>query len=187
MEVVRINASDDLSVFPVGHSVIVLALGSATGHHSLSKLCFFTNQVLALLDLLRFCKESTACKHDVYFLPNQLHEKVTSLHLPELRAALTVLAQERAVHTCAHTLDDTAISMLPAVTSLGRCLRRFSSSCAGKIDVEIENIVSSTGHFNPNILDHMKKLNNNEIVGSLRFCSPWFWSSYVICRSSGGQ
>ena len=35
---------------------------------------------------------------NVYFLPKELHEKVATLHLPALGAALTFFAQEHAVH-----------------------------------------------------------------------------------------
>ena len=58
--------------------------------------CFFTEQVLAQLDLLRCWKETAACKTDVSLLPKQLHEKVAALHLAALGAVLTVIAQVHA-------------------------------------------------------------------------------------------
>ena len=56
VEVVSIK----LSVFLVGHGVIVPASGSDIGHHSSLMLCSFTNQVLAQLDLVSFWNETTA-------------------------------------------------------------------------------------------------------------------------------
>ena len=60
--------------------------------------CFFTEQVLAQLHLLRCWKETAACETHVCLLPKQLHEKVAILHLPALGAVLTFFAQEHAVH-----------------------------------------------------------------------------------------
>ena len=69
------------------------------GHHSQLMSCSFTIQVLAQFDLLRFWNGSTAYKHEVYFLPNRLHKKVVSLHLPALMVALSVF-------TCWTTLPE---------------------------------------------------------------------------------
>ena len=46
---------------------------------------------------MRDWKESTADENEVYFSPNQLDEKVATLHLFALGNALTVLAQGHAV------------------------------------------------------------------------------------------
>ena len=47
-------------------------------------------KVLSQLDLLRYWKETTPCKNDVYLLPMQLDEHVATLQLPALGAVLTV-------------------------------------------------------------------------------------------------
>jgi len=57
---------------------------------------FFTNQVLAQLDLLKNWKETKAYENDVYLLPKELDEKVARLHLPALGAELTCLTKEQA-------------------------------------------------------------------------------------------
>ena len=56
----------------------------------------FTKQVLAQLDLLKYRKETTACKYGVYLLPKQHDEQEATLHPPVLGAMLTVFAQEHA-------------------------------------------------------------------------------------------
>merc|ERR1712151_130463 len=105
IQVENIKPQVDRFVFPDGHGVIVLAsgrllnLGCATGHPSFVMSCFFTNQTLAQLDLLRNWKEmdqSKKYKNDVYLLPKELDEKVARLHLPALGARLTELTQEQA-------------------------------------------------------------------------------------------
>ena len=53
--------------------------------------------MLAQLVSLRFWNETAAYMNDVYFLPNHLHEKVASLHLPAHGAAISVFAQGHAV------------------------------------------------------------------------------------------
>ena len=58
-------------------------LGCASGHHSFLFSCPFTNQR----------KRTLICWNDVYLLPVQVDEKVTTLHLAALCAALTVFAQ----------------------------------------------------------------------------------------------
>ena len=50
----------------------------ASGHHSFLMSRSFTNLVSVKLDLFRYWQETTAYKYDVYLLPKQLHEKVTS-------------------------------------------------------------------------------------------------------------
>ena len=51
----------------------------ATGCRPFLMSCFFTEQVLAQLDLLKRWKETAACKTDVYLLLKQLHEKVAAM------------------------------------------------------------------------------------------------------------
>ena len=55
-------------VFPVAHDVIALASGR------------LLNQVFAQLVLFK-CWKKTACKNEVYLLPNELDEKVAKVHL----------------------------------------------------------------------------------------------------------
>merc|ERR1712151_1041980 len=101
IKVENIKPQVDRYVFPDGHGVIILAawrllnLGCATGHPSFVMSCFFTNQVLAQLDLLKNWKETKAYKNDVYLLPKELDEKVASLHLPALGAKLTELSKDQ--------------------------------------------------------------------------------------------
>merc|ERR1712139_598225 len=94
IKVENIKPQVDRFVFPDGHGVIIL--GSATGHPSFVMSCSFTNQVLGQLDLLENWKKGKGYKNEVYLLPKELDEKVTSLHLPALGAELTVLSQEQA-------------------------------------------------------------------------------------------
>ena len=51
----------------------------------------------AQLVSFRYWNETAAYKNEVYFLPMQRREKVASLHLPALGAALTVFVQGHAV------------------------------------------------------------------------------------------
>merc|ERR1712023_108245 len=68
IKVENIKPQVDRFVFPDGSGIIVLAsgrllnLGCATGHPSFVMSCSFTNQTLALLDLLRNYKEADASK-----------------------------------------------------------------------------------------------------------------------------
>merc|ERR1712193_520577 len=105
IKIENIKPQVDRYVFPNGNGIIVLAagrllnLGCATGHPSFVMSCYFTNQTLAQLDLLRNWKETDASskyKNDVYLLPKELDEKVARLHLPALGAQLTELTQEQA-------------------------------------------------------------------------------------------
>merc|ERR1712071_219179 len=102
IKVENIKPQVDRFVFPDGHGVIVLAsgrllnLGCATGHPSFVMSCFFTNQALAQLDLLKNWKETKKYENNVYLLPKLLDEKVASLHLPALGANLTTLTTEQA-------------------------------------------------------------------------------------------
>merc|ERR1712146_491416 len=102
IKVENIKPQVDRFEFPDGHGIIVLAsgrllnLGCATGHPSFVMSCFFTNQVLAQLDLLKNWKENKGYKNHVYLLPKELDEKVASLHLPALGAELTKLSKEQA-------------------------------------------------------------------------------------------
>merc|ERR1711916_153719 len=98
----NIKPQVDRFAFPDGHGVIVLAagrllnLGCAAGHPSFVMSCYFTNQVLAQIDLNRNWTTDKAYKNDVYLLPKALDEKVASLHLPALGANLTRLTKEQA-------------------------------------------------------------------------------------------
>merc|ERR1719450_1902777 len=102
IKVENIKPQVDRFVFPDGHGIIVLAsgrllnLGCATGHPSFLMSCSFTNQVLGQLDILKNWKEGKGYKNEVYLLPEELDEKVASLHLPALGAQLTTLSQEQA-------------------------------------------------------------------------------------------
>jgi len=89
---------DEIS-FPDGRRIILLAkgrlvnLGCATGHPSFVMSASFTNQVLAQIELWA---NSKAYERRVYVLPKALDEKVASLHLGKLGAALTTLTPEQA-------------------------------------------------------------------------------------------
>merc|ERR1711907_392203 len=102
IKVDNIKPQVDRFLFPDGHGIIMLAsgrlcnLGCATGHPSFVMSCSFTNQVLGQLDLLQNWKEGKGYKNEVYLLPKELDEKVSSLHIPALGAELTVLSQEQA-------------------------------------------------------------------------------------------
>lgn len=93
----------DRFIFPDGHGVIVLAegrllnLGCATGHPSFVMSCYFTNQVIAAMELWNK-KGSKRYERKVYVLPKHLDEKVASLHLPKLGANLTKLTLEQAAY-----------------------------------------------------------------------------------------
>merc|ERR1719222_1468320 len=93
---------DKFTFKETGCGVIVLSegrllnLGCATGHPSFVMSCFFTNQVLGQLDLLKNWKENKGYKNDVYLLLKELDEKVARLHLPALGACLTTLSKEQA-------------------------------------------------------------------------------------------
>lgn len=101
---VTIKPQTDRWIFPeTGTGIIVLAegrlmnLGCATGHPSFVMSCFFTNQVIAQLELW---KEKATGKYEkkVYVLPKHLDEKVAALHLGKLGAKLTKLTSEQAAY-----------------------------------------------------------------------------------------
>ena len=89
----------DEVVFPDGKRLIVLAkgrlvnLGCGTGHPSFVMSASFTNQVLAQIELWH---NSANYENKVYVLPKNLDEKVASLHLKKLGAALTELTPKQA-------------------------------------------------------------------------------------------
>ena len=80
-----------------GRSILILAegrlvnLGCATGHPSFVMSNSFTNQCLALIDLV-----SNAYKPGVYRLSKVLDEEVARLHLERVGASLTQLTQKQA-------------------------------------------------------------------------------------------
>ena len=87
--------------FPDGHSVIILSegrllnLGNATGHPSFVMSNYFTNQVIAQIELF-----TKADEYDlgVFVLPKHLDEKVARLHLEAVGADLTELTPEQAAY-----------------------------------------------------------------------------------------
>ncbi|MGY9005810.1 MAG: adenosylhomocysteinase [Alphaproteobacteria bacterium] len=82
-----------------GKRLILLAegrlvnLGCATGHPSFVMSFSFTNQVIAQIELW---KNHVTYKHEVYFLPKHLDEKVARLHLDHVGVGLTKLSQAQA-------------------------------------------------------------------------------------------
>ena len=60
-------------------------------------LCSFTIQVQAQLVLLWNLTRTNTYKNDFQLLPEELDEKVATLHLPSLGSAPTVFTQEHAV------------------------------------------------------------------------------------------
>ena len=88
----NIKPQYDESIFPDGHSVMVVAegrllnLGWATGHPSFVRSASFTNQLLAQLEL--HAKAEKMAK-DVTILPKHLDEEVARLHLDQLGVKLT--------------------------------------------------------------------------------------------------
>ena len=90
----------------VRHDVIVPVSGrrlSSCGHTASNATVLFlmsfsfTKQVLAQLDLLKYWKETTACKTVVHVLPKQLDEQVATWHLAALGAARNVPTEEPAL------------------------------------------------------------------------------------------
>ena len=61
--------------------------------------CFLTKQLLAQIDLLRYCQETAECKNEAYLLAEQLNEQVAKLHFPPIGTELTGLTQEQASST----------------------------------------------------------------------------------------
>ncbi|KAH7388201.1 hypothetical protein KP509_16G063500 [Ceratopteris richardii] len=101
---VTIKPQTDRWIFPdTKTGIIVLAegrlmnLGCSTGHPSFVMSCFFTNQVLAQLELWN-ARESGKYSKQVYVLPKHLDEKVAALHLAKLGARLTNLTKEQAAY-----------------------------------------------------------------------------------------
>ncbi len=93
----NIKPQVDRYVFPDGHCIYLLAegrlvnLGCATGHPSFVMSSSFTNQCLALLELLR-----ERPPVGVYRLPKRLDEEVARLHLGKLGVKLTRLTGKQA-------------------------------------------------------------------------------------------
>jgi adenosylhomocysteinase len=85
--------------FPDGKRIILLAegrlvnLGCATGHPSFVMSDYFTNQVLAQIEIWNI---SDSYENKVYVLPKNLDEKVALLHLEKLNVKLTELTKEQA-------------------------------------------------------------------------------------------
>ncbi|MGD9538258.1 MAG: adenosylhomocysteinase [Alphaproteobacteria bacterium] len=85
--------------FPDGKRIILLSegrlvnLGNATGHPSFVMSASFSNQTLAQIELW---SNPGRYKNEVYILPKHLDEKVASLHLAKLGAALTKLSPAQA-------------------------------------------------------------------------------------------
>lgn len=101
---VTIKPQTDCWIFPEnGTGIVILAegrlmnLGCATGHPSFVMSCFFTNQVIAQLELW---KEKATGKYEkkVYVLPKHLDEKVAALHLGKLGAKLAKLTPGQAAY-----------------------------------------------------------------------------------------
>ncbi len=92
----------DEVVFPDGKRLVVLSegrlvnLGNATGHPSFVMSASFTNQVLAQIEL--YTAPPGRYGLDVYTLPKKLDEKVASLHLAKVGAALTELTPKQAAY-----------------------------------------------------------------------------------------
>ncbi|NIR29592.1 MAG: adenosylhomocysteinase [Gammaproteobacteria bacterium] len=89
----------DHVIFPDGKRIILLAegrlvnLGCATGHPSFVMSASFTNQVMAQIELWQ---RADTYERRVHVLPKRLDEKVASLHLSKIGAALTRLRPEQA-------------------------------------------------------------------------------------------
>lgn len=87
----------DKFVFPDGHCIYLLAegrlvnLGCATGHPSFVMSSSFTNQCVALLELVR-----SRPPKGVHRLPKKLDEEVARLHLAKLGVKLTCLTEKQA-------------------------------------------------------------------------------------------
>jgi len=87
----------DIFTFPDGHNIVLLAegrlvnLGCASGHPSFVMSTSFTNQCLALMELVE--KRPAV---GVYRLPKKLDEEVARLHLEHIGARLTRLTPEQA-------------------------------------------------------------------------------------------
>ncbi|KAA8542186.1 hypothetical protein F0562_023338 [Nyssa sinensis] len=104
IERINIKLQTDRWVFPESQTgIIILAegrlmnLGCGNGHPSFVMSCFFTNQVIAQLELWT---ERANGKYEkkVYVLPKHLDEKVAALHLGKLGAKLTKLTPEQAAY-----------------------------------------------------------------------------------------
>ena len=95
----EIKPQVDLYTLEEGKQLIVLAegrlvnLGCATGHPSFVMSNYFTNQVLAQLELW---KNHRSYENKVYVLPKYLDEKVAMLHLDKLGVEIEELNSEQA-------------------------------------------------------------------------------------------
>ena len=70
-----------------------------------SGLCSFTFQMQTQLDLLRNLSRTNTYKNDFQLLPEELDEKVATLHLPSFSGGLTVFTQEHADSTGSKVCD----------------------------------------------------------------------------------
>ncbi len=97
----NIKPQVDMIEFPDGKRMILLSegrllnLGNATGHPSFVMSASFTNQVLAQIELWT---KGEQYANEVHVLPKHLDEKVATLHLKKLNAALTELSDEQAAY-----------------------------------------------------------------------------------------
>jgi adenosylhomocysteinase len=95
----NIKPQVDKYVFPDGHCIYLLAegrlvnLGCATGHPSFVMSNSFTNQCVALLELVRNRPD-----RGVHRLPKKLDEEVARLHLDKLGVKLTRLTPKQAAY-----------------------------------------------------------------------------------------
>ena len=95
----NIKEQVDMIEMPSGSRIILLSegrllnLGNATGHPSFVMSAFFTNQVLAQIELWT---RGEAYGNEVYVLPKVLDEKVARLHLAKIGVKLTPLSKDQA-------------------------------------------------------------------------------------------
>jgi adenosylhomocysteinase len=95
----NIKPQVDQVVFPDGKRLIILAegrlmnLGCATGHSSFVMSMYFTNQVLAQIELWQ---QTDQYSIGVHRLPRYLDEKVALLHLNKLGVRLSRLSERQA-------------------------------------------------------------------------------------------
>ena len=96
----EIKPQVDHVTMPNGNKLIILAkgrlvnLGCGTGHPSYVMSNSFTNQVLAQIEMYNNWEEYQV--GHMYLLPKHLDEKVASLHLAQVGAALTKLTEAQA-------------------------------------------------------------------------------------------
>ena len=96
----EIKPQVDHVTLPSGRKIIVLAkgrlvnLGCGTGHPSYVMSNSFTNQVMAQIEMFNNWERYNI--GHMYLLPKHLDEKVASLHLAQVGAALTTLTPAQA-------------------------------------------------------------------------------------------